>query len=253
MPSDPVTRLTIDFIPASRITPVVTVAESSTLDAARTLMELYDFSQLPVVRGRNGRSVGVVSWETIGKALLRDRQAGLADCIQSDIGTVQLGSDLLAAIPSINRDGYVLVTDATRVLTGIVTSADLGDALADVAKPYLAIAECERLLRSLIQLCIDRGELDPRDLQSEFAKRQRSPEGGPNDLTLGESVAAVTSERVWSIVGEGYDLTAMRRYLGRVVEIRNQVMHFRHQDDDASVVIERVVVVLSELEQRARR
>lgn len=78
-------RLAMDFIPSATLEPVITVAETDTLAKARTLMELNNFSQLPVVKGKGNRAVGIVSWQSIGKALLQNPNSKLDQCIDRSI------------------------------------------------------------------------------------------------------------------------------------------------------------------------
>ncbi len=107
---------------------------SDTLERAVTLMRLHNFSQLPVMRGKRPR--GVVSWRSIGRALLKNSSAKLEDCIDDSVASVGLGDDLLETIDRINQDDYVLVVKKNGDISGIVTSADLGDALAAIARTY---------------------------------------------------------------------------------------------------------------------
>jgi predicted transcriptional regulator len=242
-------RLNVAYIPASKIQPVITIRASDGLDRVRTLMEVNEFSQLPVVRGKGTRPIGVVSWATIGQSLLRNREATLADCIDLSIRSVSLDSDLLDAIPAINRDGYVLVVDLKGDISGIVTSADLGDALADLAGPFLSVAECERTMRNLVSVCIERSHLDVKRITS-ILKNAEPFDGNVAGLTFGELVTLLVTPDVWALIGAGYERNVMADQLNRVSEIRNKIMHFRELDGeqrDTADHVARVTAVLSRM------
>ncbi|WP_104198607.1 HPP family protein [Cryobacterium sp. Y29] len=224
-------RLNVAYIPASKVQPVVTVKETDELDRARTLMEVHDFSQLPVVRGRGTRPIGVVSWATIGRALLRNSKAALIDCIDVSIKSVPLDSDLLEAIPVINRDGYVLVVNPEGDISGIVTSADLGDALADLAGPFLSVAECERMMRDLIADCLARAHLDVERV-TLILKMAEPFDGNVAGLAFGELVTLLVTPDVWALLEGGYERNVMADQLNQVSEIRNRIMHFRDLEEE---------------------
>src|SRR5699024_6036867 len=100
--------LTLSYIPSATIEPVITVQIGDSLSHARTLMELHNFSQLPVVSRGNKVPKGVVTLEKIGRALISNPEATLSDCIDHDPPRFPLNHNLLDAIESINAHGYIL-------------------------------------------------------------------------------------------------------------------------------------------------
>lgn len=243
-------RLTIDFIPSATLEPVITIAETDTLARARTLMEVNDFSQLPVVKGKGNRAVGVVSWQSIGKALLSNPDAELAECIDRSVRKVAVDSDLVSAIGTVNTDGYVLVTRDHGAISGIVTSADLGDALAGIAGPYLSISGCENAMRQLVLGCLAEGALDAGDVTSAVLDVNKTFDGDVNDLTFGDLVNVLALTKAWAAIGKGYDKGVLVDQLNRVCALRNKIMHFRKQDEKdevTAVLLPSVVRVLERL------
>ncbi len=209
--------------------PVITVKESDDLSLARTLMELYGFSQLPVMRGK--RPVGVVSWESIGKALLRNPTAGLSDCIDRQVEIRKQGDDLLDSIASISARGYVLVENNNRSISGIITSADLGEALGDIAGPYLLLSEIEEILRDIVGALLATGDLTEVDIGNALADETKGFGGDPASLTLGELANVLATDVAWQALDTSYDRSTVNRTIGDVSKLRNQVMHFRVLDD----------------------
>lgn len=243
-------QLTMDFIPSATRTPVVTVAENDTLARARTLMELNDYSQLPVIRGKSRQAVGIVSWQSIGKALLRDPKADLGQCIDRSIKQVAIDSDLIAAIETVNADGYVIVVGHHKTISGIVTSADVGEALAGIARPYLSISACEQALRRLVDACIQNRFLDRDDVDSTLLDANKSFDGDVNTLAFGDLVNILNLPAAWQAVGAGYEKKALLDQIYRVGSLRNKIMHFRKQnteDEELALLLPSVVTVLTQM------
>lgn len=227
-PGDP---LTISYIASATIVPVITVRESDTLARARTLMELNDFSQLPVVRGSGKHPKGVVTWETIGKALISNPHADLADCIDANPPIFPLDHDLLPAIETINKHGYALVIKTTKELSGIVTSADLGSTLAAVAEPFLLLERLEDHLRRIIERLKAGEHIEDVSARRSTSKKAIEKGAETEDLTLGEKIDLVTDRSGWQHVTTEYDRAAIATDLGKASELRNQLMHFRELND----------------------
>lgn len=229
---------------------MITVKETDTLSRARTLMELHNYSQLPVMRGN--RPTGVVSWETIGKALLDNPHAELSDCIDSRVDVRRCEDDLLASIASINATGYILVENADRTISGIVTSADLGEALGDIARPYLLLSEIEETLRGLVRAALRDGTLGEDDVRRSLEPSGRTFSGEPATLTLGDIANILASANGWSALGTRYDRGALNRSLGDVTRLRNKVMHFRKLDDSDRAVAAQLPYIRDVLRKLAR-
>ncbi|WP_181118514.1 HPP family protein [Rathayibacter sp. AY1B5] len=249
-------KLSMRFIPSATVKPLTHVSETDPLERATTLMNLNDFSQLPVVRGKNGnRPVGVISWHTVGQTLFSDPDASLKDCME-EAQQVSLDSDLLDAIPLINDNGYVLVTDSRGFLSGIVTSADLGQALSDIAKPFLLVERCEMSLREIIDELLGSELISEEELLGSLPSSASKRFTGSADLTFGELSRIVTSPVAWKHFNARVDRIEVSKSLDRIARLRNILMHFRERDDEfgrAQVELPRMAQVLSSLSSSIAR
>lgn len=246
------TRLTLNDIPSATVEPVVLVKATDTLTRARTLMELHDFSQLPVVRGKGTIPVGVVSWLSIGKTLSRIPNATLSDCIAADAPKHRLSDELLPTIPTINRHGFVLVVRDDRSISGIVTSADIGDKLVTIAQPFLLVQECERRLRAIISTLIDAGLVKKEELASRIADENKRDFGDPSDLTFGDVCAIVKWKNTREFFGSNYDFDEVGNALDKVAALRNALMHFRVRElehDQAEVLLPHLNEILRNIQE----
>lgn len=229
---NPGESLTLSYIPSSTVEPVITVKESDSLHRAITLMELNDFSQLPVVKGSSKQPKGVVTWETIGRALALNSGATLKDCIDTAPPVFDINDDLIGAIRAINEVGYSLVVKRNRELSGIVTSADLGAALAQIAQPFLLLERLEERLSLIIQRLQGFGLVRQDDFRTRAPEKKRSVETAVDGLTLGEKAALATREETWQRVTTVFDRNALVSSLDGAAKLRNRLMHFRPLEDD---------------------
>ena len=117
---------------------------------------------------------------------------------------------------------FVFVQGPDRTISGIVTTADLSEEFASLARPFFLVAEVERRLRRLIDRNFNAEELasivDPGD--TERSARSAS------DLTLGECARLLEEPSWWSRLGWELDRTIFVRELHDVRLIRNDIMHF---------------------------
>ncbi|WP_162240147.1 CBS domain-containing protein [Rathayibacter sp. Leaf296] len=195
----------IAFIPSATVRPVTFVKLNDPLSRATTLMKLHDFSQLPVVNGGGTRPVGAISWESIGQALSDDPRATLQDCVARDAPVMGLDDELLTAIEKINKTGFVIVTGPSGEISGIVTSADLGQALADIARPFVLVERCEGELRRIVVELLDSGPISRSEINALISRPKMTDSSSPSDLTFGDLVAVVTAQSVWSVLDTHYD------------------------------------------------
>lgn len=224
--------LTLSYIPSSTVEPIISVKESDSLHRAITLMELNNFSQLPVVRGPGKHPKGVVTWESIGHALAMDPDAALKDCIDRNPPTFNLDDDLISAIGEINRAGYSLVVKCNKDLSGIVTSADLGTALTQIAQPFILLERLEEQLSSIIRELQTLGMVRQSDLHTRNPNSNGSTETTVDDLTLGEKIGLTTRPENWRQVTTIFERNAVVSSLEGAVRLRNRLMHFRPLEGD---------------------
>lgn len=216
-------------------------------------MELHNFSQLPVINRANRKPTGVVTWETIGRALISDSSATLKDCIDDSPPKYPLDHDLLRAIDAISEHGYALVTKRNGTLSGIVTSADLGAALAMIAGPFLLLERLEdRLGHALEQLRRQGHTLVLRAKDDQPASAPGHVDEVRN-LTLGEKIDLFTKRETWEHVTQEYDRAAVAGNLGDVVNLRNQLMHFRELNKSQQQALGSLPYVVDTISQISKR
>lgn len=199
---------------------VKAVTPQEDLLTAQSEMQANDYSQLAVMSGQHNLA-GAVSWESIAKAILVDRQATLTDCMDTHPKVVQMSQPLLDAVPDISHAGFVFVRDSHNKISGIITVADLSDQFAVLTRPFLLVGQIERLLRAAIDRCFSSEELrealDPDD--------DREVDGAQS-LTLGEIQRLLESPANFALVGWLAERKVLIRHLDAVREVRNEVMHF---------------------------
>ncbi|GAA0198910.1 CBS domain-containing protein [Glutamicibacter creatinolyticus] len=226
--------LTVEFVPAATVEPLVSVKISDSLALARTQMELHGFSQLPVLRGP--KAVGVVSWESIGRTLVRNVGATLEECLDESWQTVRLTDELLPIIPRVNEHGYVVVLDERDHVRGIVTGADLGELLAGVAGPFLEFETIENVLREIVTRLKLANLLSVDTIKAALPKSDKPADRIAQDFTFGELRQIICSEKVWPSMQSSYDRESILHHLDDAVRTRNLLMHFRtltEKDNDA--------------------
>src|SRR3546814_13350207 len=90
----------------------------SDISAAVTKMMLNDYSQLPVMNGRDVR--GVVTWATIGsRAVLKGPEGKAADFMQPAV-ILEDDRSIFEAITAIVQTDFVLVRARDKTISGIV-------------------------------------------------------------------------------------------------------------------------------------
>jgi CBS domain-containing protein len=203
------------------IRPPVTVAPDCTLEEAMTVMMMRDFSQLPVISGRELK--GVVTWSSIAWHLMFDnpKPTAVRQCLKQAV-EVKHSDSLFDVIRVIAAESYVLVRGIDNRISGIVTSTDLNLQFQQLSEPFLLLGEIENFVRSLIGGKFTEEQLreirNPEDQGREVASVA--------DLTLGETIRLLQEPERWERVGLQIDRVSFINELDRVRKIRNDVMHF---------------------------
>ena len=219
-PSDPTVR--VDEIDAAHRRPSAVTADAR-LRTATTLMQMNDFSQLPVMNGETDVE-GIVSWESIGSRLAMGHDSDIVrDCMDTMVPEVGAKEPLFSAIDVMRRRGYVLVRGEDRRITGIVTWGDVTDQFVGLARPFLIIGEIEGYLRGLV-----RGKFGAEELRKALPRwRRNQSDADPGDLTLGGYCHLLGDERAWERLGLNLDQEVFVEKVRWVRDLRNDVMHFR--------------------------
>ena len=218
-PVDPTVR--IRSLDAANRRPT-SVKPDNPLEVATTLMQLNDFSQLPVMT--NERDVkGIISWKSIGTRLSSGRECELVrHCMDPIFREISINAPMLDAIGDISQHGYVLVRELDNKISGIVTLSDFAEQFSELTGPFILIGEIEGYLRSLIHRKFTLEELRKASHDSDSGP----PIEGSADLTFGGYCRLMQDPNNWKKLGLTIDRGEFVKYLDQVREIRNDVMHF---------------------------
>lgn len=199
---------------------LVTVPRDATIQRAQSLMFQHDFSQLVVANGPRNL-VGVVSWESIGRARMHKPDVTLQGATLRPV-VVGIDEEVLPRVPDITLRGYVVVREVDQTLCGIVTTTDISEQFRELAGPFLLVGEVERRLRRLVSAHHDLSQLraarHPGDDQREVTSVA--------DLTVGEYIHLLDQESDWSRIGWDVERKVFIETLHDFRELRNEVMHF---------------------------
>ena len=199
----------------------VSVKPDDPLRKAATIMQLHDYSRLPVMTSERDVK-GVISWQSIGARLALGQNCEcVRDCMEPEPAReIPASAPLFNAIGDIAKNEYVLVRGEDKVITGIVTSGDISNQFMQLAGPFLLIGEIEGHLRRLAH-----GKFTVEEMQNA------SPEGQGNinglaDLTLGGYCQLLGKEEHWGRLNLNIDRKEFVKHLDSVRKIRNDIMHF---------------------------
>lgn len=217
---DPTHRIS-SLVAANR--PPTSVKPDQSLASATTIMQIHDFSQVPVMT--SARDVkGVISWQSIGTRLsLQQKCEYVRECMEP-AQVISSDASLFQAVSAIAEHGYALVQQSDRVITGIVTASDLADQFIVLAGPFLLIGEIEGHLRRLID-----GKIKVEQIQNAIKEEGSRAISGVADLTIGEYCRLLQKPEHWEKLNLNIDRKEFVERLDTVRKIRNDVMHF-HPD-----------------------
>jgi predicted transcriptional regulator len=191
--------------------PLVSVGPQDSLGQAQGRMLQHDYSQLPILSGRDLR--GVVSWESIAKALVVSPDCSLEDVKAPIDPPLRLEDDLLSNVSRIVEQGFLFVEGPDRHISGIITVADIAEEFENRAKPFFLLGDIERRLRRLVGRIPQ--ELTPADTPIS-----------PEDMTFGQYQRLFERAEVWDSFQWKLDRPWFVKRIDAVRQIRNDVMHF---------------------------
>ncbi len=116
------------------------VKPDNPLKVAITLMQLNDFSQLPVMTNEHDVK-GIISWKSIGTRFSLGGECELVRHCMEPAREISIDAPLFDAVGDISQHGYVLVKGRNREITGIVTASDFAGQFSELAAPFLLIGE----------------------------------------------------------------------------------------------------------------
>lgn len=235
----PVVGLTVGDLP-SALGGVVSVSPSATFDEAITRMMINDYSQLPVLSGRQLR--GAVTWKSIARARHANHAPPFARAIVQ-AREVSYNQDLIDILPMLAESEFVLIRNRSNEIAGIVTASDVAAAYGAMATPFFLIGEFDQRLRQVLASSI------------EFSRVQElcDPEGnrsitGFDDLSIGDYQRVLENVKEWERVGWSLDRKVFIERLDEIREIRNGLMHFNPEPlpDNSTQQIRHMINVLRE-------
>lgn len=197
------------------------VPPDADISSAVTVMLQHDFSQLPVMT--SDRDVkGLITWRGIAshKAMGCDVTV-VRDCMDPSVEIVTEDASLFTVIERVREHEVVLVRRADRMISGIVTAADLADIFDQLSRPFLLLSEIEWHLREVLR------PLPPEKLA--FGKSPSDPDAvveSVDDLAFGGYVALLGNEEIYKVLRLSLDRKILIKELDAIREVRNAVMHF---------------------------
>ena len=222
-PVDP--TVCVGILPAAHNAPV-SVKRDDPLAKATTIMQIHDFSQVPVMQSERHVN-GVVSWSSIGAAHAQGRIPSTVRECMVDAHVIDIQTPLADAMDMIQKHDFVLVRDKEKKTTGIVTAVDLAHEFKQLTYPFLLIGEIEHHLRNLI-----RGKYSVEELASASGGDKEIR--GPDDLTFGGYCRLLQQKSSWTNLGVDVDQSVFIARLESLRQIRNDVMHFSPEAYDPS-------------------
>ncbi|WP_155544186.1 CBS domain-containing protein [Amycolatopsis camponoti] len=216
-------RLTVGNI--SPLRGVESVGTHSPLKEAITKMVINDYSQLAVLNGpRNVR--GAVTWRSIAQAMHQRCDASVADAIDTHVEVVTYDRDLFEVLPTLQQREFVFVTNVSKEVKGIVTTADVARRYGEMATPFFQLGELDQTLRWILSRAVDLPTVQP--LCSRTIKNF-------NELGFGDYQRILGNREVWGKLDWPLDRQVFIDRLDAIRQLRNSIMHF-HPDpvsDDA--------------------
>lgn len=190
---------------------------------AVTIMMECDFSQLPVMTTPRALK-GLISWKSIGQALALGVEGKKVQDFMGHAPPILCNTvSIFSIIDQIKQDDCVIVSDKTKEIRGIITSADLSEQFGGLSQPFMTLGEIENRIRKLLQ-----NSFDEEDFRKVSDRENGSTVTSVVDLSMGDYVRLIDNEDVWrgKLRLEKIDRVLFVKSLNAVREIRNKLMHF---------------------------
>jgi hypothetical protein len=138
--------------------------------------------------------------------------------------------DLFDVLPTLQQREFVLVTDESKAVKGIVTTADVARRYGEMATPFFQLGELDQTLRWILRCSLDIPTVQPLCGRAiaEFGQ-----------LGFGDYQRILENKDVWDRLGWPLDRQAFIARLDEIRRIRNSVMHF-HPDPVSEDAVEKL-------------
>jgi CBS-domain-containing membrane protein len=182
-------------IPAAGQAPATVRPNEPVMKAVSRLMS-EKLSLLVVQRGDHSRAEGIFNYASFTHAHMAGKTPKVVgDCISHEFIEVNEEKSLVDAVRDIMQHGTVGVRSSHNQLCGVVTARDVAPVFVDLAEPFLLLGQIENHLRGLLE----RAKLTKDDykvlvVETDAPRKERTE--GPDNLTLGELIAAFDSSRL---------------------------------------------------------
>ena len=211
------------LIPEDRT--LVKVSPNAKLEEAITLMLANNYSQLPVMEG-DRKVNGAISWKSIGSSKVTNMEVTE---VRRCIGKCQIAKStdsVFEVAHLIAEHDFVLVKDTSDIITGIVTASDLTSLFRELYEPFYLTGSVELNMRQIAQHAnFDSCDFDDTNMNNKLSNENM--EG----LSLGQINRLIGPKENWRKLNlKNVDRNGFRKYLCKVIDIRNDVMHFRTHD-----------------------
>ncbi len=218
---------------------VVTVTTADKVRTAVGLMIRHNFSQLPVLNDKTGAVEGVISTDSIvraiyhltspdlpGGAVVNVMGLGVTQCLEA--APLRPGqSDMLAMGRTLENTPYLLVGENS-IVTDILTHYDIVYLFRELAAHFLAIGTIEQRLRTLITKVLDTPEKLAAAIDNAFSYRKENQPRTLADMSLDDYRSLIMNKHNWPKFEPRFsDRQATQNRLIKLRDLRNDLFHFR--------------------------
>ena len=204
------------------------VSPNASVYEAYSTMLLNKYSQLVVADHENPMQQdikGIVSFQSMTKALMNGKPTTVAQCIESVVPTVASDTDLKTIVNQLIGNDVVLVIGPDKRLQGIVTASDLAGEFAQLVDPFRRIGEIEKRLRILVRTRLGKGKV--ADFLRDRITRANDATAEIEELTMGELQGVLEFSDHWNELGLPFERKVFVDALAKARDYRNRLMHFR--------------------------
>ena len=204
------------------------IEPNAPIEEAFTLMVRHKYSQLVVASGQKPRQPdikGIVSFQSMTKALMNGKPKTVGDCIDRTVPIVKSDTDLKSILSQLRDNEVVLVVGQDSGLQGIVTAWDLAEEFAELVDPFNRLGEIEERLRALVKKRL--GKEQVAKFLSDHGLSGESSTVEIEELTMGELERVLENPNNWNQLGIVFDRNVFIMALAEARGYRNRLMHFR--------------------------
>lgn len=201
---------------------IISVHPDSPLSEATTKMMVNDFSQLPVISKKNILE-GYISWKTIGtqKSIMNKKDI-VKEYMDKNAPILKTSDNILDSVNHILEKEFVFIKNDSDETTGIITIYDIAFQFKQLSEPIIYLELIENSLRKIIEKSMKLEEM------LKFVNiNSRDRIKTIKDLSFGDYNNIIENKEGWEKLNLNLDRKVMRKKLGYVNTIRNNLMHFK--------------------------